>query len=102
MSLCRRAAGDIGEVARLRVEGVDRQPCSGFIQLRVEEPADWETHSYAQLNPKLSTNIEPLRLRHLPYPRYRAAEEDISTCLPHFHGKHAIRTARRGGHCVFA
>jgi len=26
---------------------------------------------------------EPLRLRHLPYPRYRAAEEDIATLQPH-------------------
>ena len=25
---------------------------------------------------------EPLRLRHLPYPRYRAAEEDIATYTP--------------------
>ena len=28
-------------------------------------------------------SYEPLRLRHLPYPRYRAAEEDIA-CLPNF------------------
>ena len=27
---------EIGEVARLRAEGVDRQPRSGFIKLRVE------------------------------------------------------------------
>ena len=27
---------DIGEVASLRAEGVDRQPQSGFVQLRVE------------------------------------------------------------------
>ena len=46
---------DIGEVASLRAEGVDCQPQSGFVQLRVERPADWETYSYAQLNHKLST-----------------------------------------------
>ena len=27
---------DIGEVASLRAEGVDHQPRSGFVQLRVE------------------------------------------------------------------
>ena len=30
LPLCRRAAGDIGEVASLRAEGVDPQPQSGF------------------------------------------------------------------------
>ena len=25
----------------------------GFVELRAEKPADWGTHSYAQLNPKL-------------------------------------------------
>ena len=47
--------------------------------MRVERP---ETHGYVQLNPKLSTlNHKPLRFlrKHLPYPRYRAAEEDIAT-----------------------
>ena len=47
---------DIGEVASLRAEGVDPQPQSGDVD-----------------------SCEPLRLRHLPYPRYRAAEEDIAT-----------------------
>ena len=28
------------------------------------------------------TISEPLHLRHLPYPRYRAAEEDIATLQP--------------------
>ncbi|HIU39604.1 MAG TPA: hypothetical protein IAD18_08070 [Candidatus Limisoma intestinavium] len=58
---------DIGEVASLRAEGVDPQPRSGFS---------------AKIG-KTATLIlaEPLRLRHLPYPRYRAAEEDI-TRLP--------------------
>ena len=33
------------------------------------------------INSQLSTIgvAKPLRLRHLPYPRYRAAEEDIAT-----------------------
>ena len=30
MSLCRHANGDIGGVASLRAEGVDRQPQNGF------------------------------------------------------------------------
>ena len=30
LPLCRRTGGDIGEVASLRAEGVDRQPRSGF------------------------------------------------------------------------
>ena len=39
------------------------------------------------LNYQLSTNIEPLRFlrKHLPYPRYRAAEENIAT---HSHKKY--------------
>ena len=36
LPLCRHANSDIGEVASLRAEGVDRQPQSGFIQLCVE------------------------------------------------------------------
>ena len=31
LPLCRHANGDIGEVARLRAEGVGRQPQSGFL-----------------------------------------------------------------------
>ena len=56
---------EIGEVASLRAEGVDPQPRSSFS---------------AKIG-KTATLIlaEPLRLRHLPYPRYRAAGEDIAT-----------------------
>ena len=48
--------------------------------------------------------FEPLRLRHLPYPRYRAAEEDIAT-YPLSTAHHTLtentpyRSNRRGGHC---
>ena len=34
------------------------------------------------INSQPSTISEPLRMRHLPYPRYRAAEEDIATYPP--------------------
>ena len=56
---------DIEKVASLRAEGVDRQPRSGFS---------------AKIG-KTATLIlaDPLRLRHLPYPRLCAAEEDIAT-----------------------
>jgi|GEM_PF-1385862 len=55
---------------------------------------------------KVATLIlaEPLRLRHLPYPRYRAAEEDIAT-YPLSTAHHTLtentpyRSNRRGGHC---
>ena len=59
---------EIGEVASLRAEGVDPQPRSGFS---------------AKIG-KTATLIlaEPLRLRHLPHLRYRAAEEDIATHPP--------------------
>ncbi len=63
---------DIGEVASLRAEGVDRQPRSGFS---------------ASLQSCDVNSYEPLRLRHLPYPRYRAAEEDkipLKICWPFF------------------
>ena len=90
LPLCRHANGDIGEVASLRAEGVDRQPQSGFS---------------AKIG-KTATLIlaEPLRLRHLPYPRYRAAEEDIAT-YPLSTAHHTLtentpyRSNRRGGHC---
>ena len=57
---------DIGEVASLRAEGVDRQPQSGF-SAKIGKTA---TLMFT----------EPLRFlrKHLPYPRYRAAEEDIA------------------------
>ena len=60
---------DIGEVASLRAEGVDRQPQSGFsasLTCKFDKVA-------------MLILFEPLRLRHLPYPRYRAAGEDIAT-----------------------
>ena len=60
---------DIGEVARLRAEGVDPSAAERL---------------FCKFG-KAATLIlsEPLRLRHLPYPRYRAAEEDIAR-LPNF------------------
>jgi len=42
---------------------------------------------------------EPLRLRHLPYPRYRAAEEDIATHQPHSLEKYAYPQTHIGEYC---
>ena len=44
---------------------------------------------------------KPLRFlrKHLPYPRYRAAEEDIATHQPHSHGKHAYPQTHKGERC---
>ena len=65
---------DIGEVASLRAEGVAPQPHSGFS---------------AKIGKTATLMLtEPLRLRHLPYPRYRAAEEDIATHPSHTHKLH--------------
>ena len=50
---------DIGEVASLRAEGVDRQPRSGV-------PASRETEKLRSCN---VASCRTLRLRHLPYPR---------------------------------
>ena len=80
-------------MASLRVEGVGRQPQSGF-SAKIGKTAT------------LMLTTEPLRFlrKHLPYPRYRAAEEDIATSLNlaiqllyllHFNRTHKL-------HCVFA
>ena len=65
LPLCRRAAGDIGEVARLSRRGWPSAAKRLFCKFD-----------------KTATLIsfEPLRFlrKHLPYPRYRAAEEDIA------------------------
>ena len=92
---------DIGEVARLRAEGVDRQPQSGFVQLRVERPADWETYSYAQLNHKLST-LNRFRTpppAAPPLSALCAAEENIATFpLPTAHNYTPTENTRISAH----
>ena len=80
---------DIGEVASLRAEGVDRQPQSGF-------PASRETEKLRSCN---VASCRTLRLRHLPYPRYRAAEEDIATHpLPTAHNYTLTENTRISAH----
>ena len=44
-------------------------------------------------------SFEPLRLRHLPYPRYRAAEENIATHQPHSLEKYAYPQTHKGERC---
>ena len=60
---------DIGEVASLRTEGVDRQPCSGF-------PASRETEKLRSCNVASCRTPPPAAP---PLSAHGAAEEDIAT-----------------------
>ena len=64
--LCVARQRDIGEVASLRAEGVDRQP---------QKRLFYELGKAAKL-----ILTEPLRLRHLPYPRSARQRRTLLRC----------------------